>query len=123
MVKVTPIRTESDYEAALARIDVLMDAVSAGANGDELDVLVTLVERYEDIHYPIGYPEPVAAIRFYLDQHDLAESDLVPWLGTPESVAELLAGKRDLTMPMARALHERLGIPAEILLRKPAAVA
>ena len=58
MVKVTPIRTESDYEAALARIDVLMDAVSAGANGDELDVLVTLVERYEDIHYPIGDPDP-----------------------------------------------------------------
>ena len=61
MVKVTPIRTESDYEAALARIDVLMDAVSAGANGDdgaELDALVTLVERYEDIHYPIGDPDP-----------------------------------------------------------------
>ena len=70
MVNVRPIRTEADYEAALARVAALMDAREGTPEGEELDVLVDLVEVYEDKHFPMGYPDPVAAIEFCMDQQD-----------------------------------------------------
>ena len=120
MVNVRPIRTEADYEAALARVAELMDAREGTPEGDELDVLVDLVEVYEDKHFPMGYPDPVAAIEFCMDQQGLSPRDLVPYIGTRARVSEVLSGKRPITMSMARALHEHLGIPAEVLLQKPA---
>ena len=119
MVNVRPIRTEADYEAALARVAALMDACEGTPEGEELDVLVDLVEVYEDKHYPMGYPGPVSAIEFCMDQQDLAPRDLVPYIGSRGRVSEVLSGKRAITMSMARALHEHLGIPAEVLLQKP----
>ena len=119
MVNVRPIRTEADYEAALARVASLMDAREGTPEGEELDVLVDLVEVYEDKHYPMGYPDPVSAIEFCMDQQDLAPRDLVPYIGSRARVSEVLSGKRAITMSMARALHEHLGIPAEVLLQKP----
>lgn len=120
MVHVKPIRTEADHEAALKRIEELMDAPEGSPEDDELGVLADLVFCYEDRHYPMGWPSLAESIRFGLDQHGLCERDLVPWLGDESTVAAVLAGERALTLPMMRALHERLGIPADVLLREPA---
>lgn len=119
MQKIKPVRTEADYEAALARINALMDAAPGSRKGAELDVLADLVELYETKHEPMGYPSPVAAIEFRMDQAGLRPRDLVPFIGSRAKVSEVLSGKRAITMPMARALHEHLGIPAEVLLQKP----
>jgi HTH-type transcriptional regulator/antitoxin HigA len=115
--KIKPIRTEADYEAALARIDTLMNAEPGTPDGEELDVLVDLVELYEVKHVPMGYPSPLAAIEFRMDQAGLTQRDMVPFIGSRAKVSEVLSGKRPLTMPMARALHEHLGVPAEVLLQ------
>ena len=119
MANVTPIRTEADYQAALARVNALMDAAAGSPEGDELDVLVDLVALFESRRYEIGYPSPVEAIEFRMDQQGLRPRDLVPLLGSRAKVSEVLAGKRGITMSMARALHQHLGIPAEVLLQDP----
>ena len=123
MAEVKPIRTESDYVAALARVDELMDAEVGSPEGEELDVLVDLVELYESKHVPIDYPSPIAAIEFRMDQAGLAPRDLVPFIGSRAKVSEVLSGKRAITIQMARALHEHLGIPAEVLLQRPGSTA
>ncbi len=122
MSKIKPIRTEADYEAALARIDALMEAELGTSKGEELDVLTDLVELYETKHVQMGYPSPVAAIEFRMEQAGLTQRDLVPFIGSRAKVSEVLSGKRRLTMPMARALHEHFGIPAEVLLQEPGAM-
>ena len=117
--KIKPVRTAQEYEAALARIDTLMDAVPGSPEFDELDVLVDLVELYESKHEPMGYPSPLAALEFRMEQGNLRPRDLIPFIGSRAKVSEVLSGKRAITMPMARALHQHLGIPAEVLLREP----
>ena len=119
MVSVRPIRTEKDYAAALARIDEIFDAEAGMPQSDELDLLVDLVELYESRHVPMGYPDPIAAIEFRMDQAGLTQRDLIPFIGSRAKVSEVLSGKRPITMTMARALHGHLGIPAEVLLRQP----
>ena len=119
MHNIKPIRTEADYEAALARIDKLMDATPGSRKGTELDVLADLVELYETKNEPMGYPSPIAAIEFRMDQAGLRPRDLIPFIGSRAKVSEVLSGKRAITMSMARALHEHLGIPAQVLLQKP----
>ncbi len=111
------VRTEQEYEPALKRVDELMEAELGTPEGEELDVLVDLVEAYESRHVPMGYPSAVEAIEFRMDQDGLSPRDLVPFIGTRAKVSEVLSGKRAITMPMARALHKHLGIPAEVLLR------
>ncbi|MYA03672.1 MAG: hypothetical protein F4Y37_03550 [Caldilineaceae bacterium SB0664_bin_22] len=118
MVNVSPIRTEADYEAALARAAELMDALAGTPEEDELDVLADLIEAYEDRHFPVGDPDPIDAIEFFMDQQDLSRADLIPYIGSRAKVSEVLSGKRSITMSMARALHEHLGIPADVLLQK-----
>ena len=108
---VKPVRSEKDYEEALARIDALMDAVPDSPEFEELDVLVDLVELYESRHEPMGYPGPLAAIEFRMEQANLRPRDLMPFIGSRAKVSEVLSGKRAITMPMARALHKHLGIP------------
>ena len=120
-LKFRSIRTEEEYEAALARIDGIFDAEKGTAAGEELDELADLVESYEDKHYPIGLPDPISAIEFRMDQANLSQRDLIPYIGSSAKVSEVLIGKRDLTMSMARALHEHLGIPADVLLQRPGA--
>ena len=111
MADIEPIRTEADYETALARIVELMDAEPGSPEGRELDMLVDLVDLYETRHEPMGYPDPVAAIEFRMEQAGLSPRDLIPFIGSRAKVSEVLSGKRAITMPMARALHEHLGIP------------
>lgn len=119
MNTIKPVRTETDYKAALARIDALMDAEPGTPEGDELDVLVDLVEHYDAKHEPMGYPSAIAAIEFRMEQAGLTQRDLIPFIGSRAKVSEVLSGKRQLTMHMARALHEHLGIPADTLLQQP----
>ncbi len=118
MMNAKPIRTEADYKQALSRIDQLMGSEYGSPEGEELDVLVTLVESWEDEHYPMGYPEPHEAIKFRMEQAGLRPRDLIPIIGSRAKVSEVLSGRCAITLPMARALHERLGIPADVLLRK-----
>lgn len=118
MSKIKPVRSEKDYEEALARIDALMDAVPDSPEFEELDVLVDLVELYESRHEPMGYPSPLAAIEFRMEQANLRPRDLIPFIGSRAKVSEVLSGKRAITMPMARALHKHLGIPADVLLQE-----
>jgi len=119
MSNIRAIRSEADYEAAIARIDDLMDAQSGTPEGEELDVLTDLVELYEAKHVPMGYPSPLGAIRFRMEQSGLSPRDLVSFMGSRAKVSEVLSGKRPLTMQMARALHANLGVPADVLLQQP----
>ena len=121
MPTVSPIRAEDDYEAALARIAEILHAEIGTPEGDELDVLVDLVELYEERHHAIAFPSAIAAIEFHMDQHGLTQPDLMPYIGSHDQVSEVLAGKRDITMSMARALHRHLGISADVLLQDPVA--
>ncbi len=114
---IKPIRTEQDYEHALARIDALVDAAPGSPAFGELDVLADLVEVYESRHEPMGYPTPLAAIEFRMGQGNLRPRDLVPCIGSRAKVSEVLSGRRAITMPMARALHQHFGIPADVLWR------
>ena len=119
MANIKPIRSETDCDAALTRIFELMDTEPDSPTGDEFDVLVDLVELYESKLVPMGYPNPIAAIEFRMDQAGLRPRDLVSFIGSRAKVSEILSGKRAITMAMARALHEHLGIPADVLLREP----
>src|SRR5881296_518031 len=108
MSNIRAIRTEADYEAALARINDLMDAESGTTEGEELDVLTDLVELYEAKHVPMGFPSPLGAIQFRMEQSGLSPRDLIPFMGSRAKVSEVLSGKRPVTMQMARALHANL---------------
>lgn len=115
-----PIRNDQSHRDALARVDALLAIVPpvepGTPEGDELEVLLDLIEGYEAKHFPIDLPSPIAAIQFRMDQAGLKPRDLIPCIGSRAKVAEVLSGKRALTLPMARALHKNLGIPAELLL-------
>lgn len=109
------IRNEEDYDLALERIEEIFDAVPGSGEFDELEVLVSLVERYEDEKYPIPNPDPLTAIKFRMEQQNLKNKDLIPFIGSKSEVSEILSGKRDLTLDMIRKLNKELGIPAEVL--------
>ena len=115
------IRTEEDYEAAMTRIDEIFHAPADTEEGDELDLLVYLVEKYEEERYQIPLPDPISAIEFRMEQQGLTQRDLIPYIGSRSRVSEVLSGKRPITMRMARALHQHLGIPAEVLLQETGA--
>lgn len=114
---IKPIRNEADYADSLARVAELMDARVGTPAGKELDVLVDLIELYESKVIPLEFPTPVAAIQFRMEQAGLSARDLIPYIGSRAKVSEVLSGKRQLTLPMARALHEHLGIPSDVLLQ------
>jgi HTH-type transcriptional regulator/antitoxin HigA len=115
-MEIKPIKSERDYRKALKEIDRLMDARPNSIEGDRLDVLVTLVEAWEEKHWPIDLPDPIEAILFAMEQRGLSRKDLEPLIGSRARVAEVLNHKRSLTLPMIRRLHEGLGIPAEVLI-------
>jgi HTH-type transcriptional regulator/antitoxin HigA len=110
------IKTRREYRSALLRADELMDARPGTAEGDELELLSTLIEIYEQRHAPVPPPDPIAAIRFRMEQENLRPQDLVPFFGSHSRVSEVLNGKRPLTLTMIRRLHDGLGVPADVLL-------
>lgn len=116
------IKTEADYEAALAYVETLMDAEPGSPQEEELELFSFLIEKYEDEHYPIDLPDPVEAIKFRMEQEGLTRKDLVKYIGSQSKVSEVLNYKRPLSLTMIRALHEGLGIPAEVLLQSPGRV-
>ena len=114
---IAPIKTRRDYRNALKRIEGLMNAKRGSAEGDRLDVLVTLVEAWERQHYPLGFPDPIEAIKYHMDQNGLQPRDLIPFIGSRNRVHEVLNRRRSLTLNMIRRLHEGLGIPADSLIK------
>lgn len=116
MITVNPIKTEADYEAALVRVEALMDAEVDTPEGDELDVLATLIQAYEEKHHPVGPPDPIEAIKYEMECKNLARKDLEPYLGSRSRVSEVLNRKRGLSIEMIRNLHKGLGIPLESLI-------
>jgi HTH-type transcriptional regulator/antitoxin HigA len=108
-MEIKPIRTKTDYRAALKEIEALMLARAGLPEGERLDIIFTLVEAYEKKHYPLDLPDPVEAIKFRMEQ----------MIGQINRVYEILNRKRPLTLQMIRRLHRKLGIPAESLIKEP----
>ena len=117
MKNLKPIRTKADYEAALAAIERLWGARAGTPAGDRLDILATLVDAYENEHYPMDPPDPIEAIKFRMEQQGLNRKDLAEILGSRTRVAEVLNRRRGLSINMIRCLHEKLGISVEVLIR------
>jgi HTH-type transcriptional regulator/antitoxin HigA len=115
-MEIRPIKTEQDYNTSIRRIEVLWGAKKDTPQGDELDLLVTLVESYEMKHYPIAPPDPIDAIKFRMEQMDMTKADLVQYIGSQSRVSEILNGRRKLTLGMIKSLYKGLRIPADILL-------
>lgn len=114
---IKPIKTKADYEAALMEIERLWGAAMGSPEGDKLDVLVTLIEAYEEQHHPIAPPDPIEALYHYLESQELSRRDLEPYIGTRARVSEILNRKRPLTLNMIRKLQSGLGISAEVLIQ------
>ena len=112
-----PIRTEADYDIALAEVERLWGAKSGTLEGDRLDILATLIEVYEAKHYPMDPPDPIEAIQFRMEQQGLTRKDLTPMIGTRNRIAEVFNRKRGLSIEMIRNLHDQLGISADVLIR------
>lgn len=111
------LKSEAEYDEALAIIDTLMSAKPGSPEGELLELWVVLVEEYERRHYPIELPDPVDAIRFRMEQADLTPGDLVPFIGSKSKVSEVLSGRRGLSLAMIRRLHAGLGIPYDVLIQ------
>lgn len=118
-MNIKPIKTKADYRAALKDVEALMGAKANTADGERLDVMVTLIEAFERKHFPLELPDPVEAIKFQMDQKGLSPKDLEPMIGRLNRVYEILNHKRPLTLKMIWKLHRGLDIPAESLIRQP----
>jgi HTH-type transcriptional regulator / antitoxin HigA len=114
-MRLQPVRTETDHDAAIDRIAQLMGAKPGSAASDELEILATLVDVYESRHFPIDTPDPITIIQFQMEQQKMARKDLEPMIGSRARVSEVLAGKRALTLAMIRRLHKGLRIPIDLL--------
>ena len=119
---IRPIKTEQDYDLALERVNILFDARPNTDEADELDILVTLIEKYEKIHYPIPEPDPIEAIKFMMEQNGLTDADLGIILNSRSRVSEIFKRKRALTITQIRVLNEKLNIPASTLIKEYALV-
>jgi HTH-type transcriptional regulator/antitoxin HigA len=116
-MKVKPIRTAKDHREALKEIELLWSAKAGTPEDDRLEVLLTLTDAYEEKHFPIDLPDPIDAIRFRLEQQGATPRALIGVIGSRTRVYEVLRGRRGLSLPMIRRLHERLHIPAEVLIQ------
>jgi len=114
---IRPIKTKKDYQAAMNRLETIFDAQPGTPEGDELEVLGILIEKYEQEHYPIAYPDPIEAIKFRMEQMGYNQSDLAKVVGLKSRASEILNKKRKLTLEMIRKLHQVLGIPTDVLIQ------
>jgi HTH-type transcriptional regulator / antitoxin HigA len=117
MGDIKPIRSEKDYEAAMAEVEILWGAKSGTPKGDRLDVIVTLIDSWEAANYRMDQPDPIEAIKFRMEQQGLTRKDLEGIIGTRARIAEVLDRKRGLSIAMIRRLNTELHIPAEVLIR------
>lgn len=116
-MNIKPIKTEQDYQEALDRLKVIFDAKKGSPEGDELEILGLLIEKYESMYFPIDLPDPIEAIKFRMEQMGYTQSDLVKIIGLKSRVSEILNKKRKLTLEMIRKIHLALNIPTEILVQ------
>ena len=114
---IKPIKTKKDYQAAMNRLEAIFDAQPGTPEGDELEVLGILIDKYEQEHYPIAYPDPIEAIKFRMEQLGYNQSDLAKVVGLKSRASEILSKKRKLTLEMIRQLHQALGIPTDVLIQ------
>jgi HTH-type transcriptional regulator / antitoxin HigA len=115
-MEIKPIKTEADYRKALARAKGIWDAEPGTSQADELEVLLPLIEAYEDIHYRIDPPDPIEAIKIRMEELGLDRKELEPCIGSRGRVSDILNRRRPLTLPMIRKLTEKLGLPADVLI-------
>lgn len=122
-MRLSPIRSEADYEEALERIDVLMDLDTeiGTAESDELEILALLVEKYEELHWQIAIPDPIEAIKYRMEEMGLKQKDLIPIIGSKSKVSEVLNRKIGLSLSMISNLSAQLHIPLEVLVPKASA--
>lgn len=118
-MNIRPIRNEQDYKAALKEVSLLFENPPEPntPEGEQFEVMLTLIESYESKHFPVEFPDPVEAIKFRIEQSGLTVRDLTAAIGHPNRVYEVLNRKRNLTLPMIRRLHSLFGIPAECLIK------
>ena len=116
-MNIRPIKTERDYKAVLRRVDELWNSPQGSPEEDELTVLATLIDAYEEEHYPVNLPDPIEAIKFRLEQQGLDSRALIGVIGQRSRVHEILSGKRTLTLNMIRSLREKFGISADALIQ------
>jgi len=116
-MNIKPIRTKKDYEQALSRLEVIFDSKKGTDKGDELEILGMLIENYENKKFPIGFPDPVEAIKFRMEQLGYNQTDLANVVGLKSRASEILNRKRKLSLEMIRQLHDRLNIPTEVLIQ------
>ncbi len=115
-MNIKPIKNDHDLDIAFLRLEKIFQAEEGTPEADEMEVLVTLIEAYEQKHYPIQHADPIAAIRFQMEQLNLEQKDLEPYLGVPSKISEVLSGKRPLSLNMIKKLHNGLKIPYESLI-------
>ena len=113
---IKPIKTKADYESAMARLELVFDAKRGTSEGDELEVLSILIEKYEDEYYPIGLPDPVEAIKFRMEQLGYSSSDLESVVGENSQISDILSRKIKLSLELIRKLHKVLNIPTDVLI-------
>jgi HTH-type transcriptional regulator / antitoxin HigA len=114
---IKPIKTKRDYQNALEQLETIFDAKKGSPEGDELEVLGILIEKYEDEHFPVGFPDPIEAIKFRMEQLGYNQTDLAKVVGLKSRASEILSKKRKLTLEMIRLLHDNLKIPTEVLIQ------
>ena len=116
-MKILPIRNEKDYQNSLNRLEDIFDAKKGTDEGDELEILSILIDRYENEQFPIGMPDPIEAIKFRMEQMGMKQKDLAEVVGFKSRVSEILNKKRKLTLDMIRKLNTTLHIPTEVLIQ------
>jgi len=114
---IKPIKTKKDYQEALTRLETLFDAKKGSPKGDELEILGMLVDNYENGNFPVGFPDPVEAIKFRMEQLGYTQTDLANVVGLKSRASEILSRKRKLSLEMIRQIHDRLNIPTEVLIQ------
>ena len=120
---IKPLTTEAEYDAAVVRIDELFEARPGTPKGDELHILMLLVKEYDELHYSIGSPDPIEAIKIRMEDLGWRDKDLVPFIGDKATVSKILNRKRPLTLEMVRKLAVVLSLPAEVLIKEYALAA
>ena len=114
---IKPIKTKKNYQQALARLELIFDAKKNSKEADELEILSILIEKYEDEHFSIGFPDPIEAIKFRMEQLGYNQTDLAKVVGLKSRASEILNKKRKLTIEMVRLIHDSMKIPPEVLIQ------
>lgn len=117
-MKIAPIRNDKDYQKALDRLEEIFDAKKGTDEGDELEILSILIDKYENDNFPIGMPDPIEAIKFRMEQMGMKQKDLAEIVGYESRVSEILSKKRKLTIGMIRKLNLTLHIPTDVLVQE-----